>query len=92
MLNCRETSQLVSESHDRKLEFLEWLGMRLHLMICRNCQAFERQLRLLRQWLRRGEPDDVGPPLTEQARNRITDALRRSAAGEGSGTERGDPS
>jgi uncharacterized Fe-S cluster-containing radical SAM superfamily protein len=92
MLNCRETSQLVSESQDRKLGWAEWLGMRLHLMICRNCQAFERQLRLLRQWLSRGEPDDVGPPLTEQARNRISDALRESAAEEGTSTERGDPS
>jgi hypothetical protein len=92
MLNCRQASQLVSASQDRKLGFMEWLGMRLHLIICRNCQAFERQLHQLRRWLRRGESEDVGPPLSVKARKRIAEALRRNIADEGNASERGEPS
>jgi Putative zinc-finger len=85
MLNCREVSRLVSDSLDRKLGWSDWLGMRLHLMICENCRRFSRQLRVLRRILRRGadEPDafDALPGLSDRARGRIEQALRVEQSG-----------
>ncbi len=35
MLNCREVTQLASESLDRKLTWKEHIGLRFHLMMCK---------------------------------------------------------
>lgn len=48
MRSCRDVSQLLSESLERPLGFSERWSLRLHLMICRNCENFSRQLKLLR--------------------------------------------
>ena len=48
MRNCREVSQLVSESLERPLGFRDRWTLRLHLMMCRNCDNFSKQVKLLR--------------------------------------------
>lgn len=48
MLNCRETTQLVSESQDRPLNLKEKLQLRLHLWMCVGCRNFQRSVHLLR--------------------------------------------
>ncbi|HSH69569.1 MAG TPA: hypothetical protein VK997_06605 [Deferrisomatales bacterium] len=54
MLNCRETSQLVSKGMEAKLSLPERLGLALHLRMCDNCATYRRQLGQLREVLRRG--------------------------------------
>jgi hypothetical protein len=57
------------------------IGVRLHILMCRFCARYERQLLLIRETLRRTaltgtEPD--GPPdetLSSEARRRIEDSL-----------------
>lgn len=49
MLNCKENSELVSQALDRPLGLRERLAMRLHLMMCRGCRNFEKQLAFLRK-------------------------------------------
>lgn len=48
MLTCKQASKLVSQSLDRRLTWVEVLQLKLHLLICRACQQFNRQLHLLR--------------------------------------------
>jgi len=81
MLRCREVSKLVSESMERDLPLRQRLAIRLHLMMCRLCSAFARQLRLLRRAAREN-PERLGPDegapeakLPEAARQRIKAAL-----------------
>lgn len=47
MRRCREISLLVSRSQDEKLDFRNRLAMRLHLLVCRHCANFARQLGVL---------------------------------------------
>lgn len=87
MLSCREVSELVSQSLERKLPLRQRLSMQLHLSMCRLCSGFRRQLLLLRQAAsleaRRAErdpPPDDAPHLSDDARRRIQEALDRAAS------------
>jgi len=44
MLSCREVTELLSQAQERPLGFFEHAGVRLHLLICRGCTNFRRQL------------------------------------------------
>lgn len=45
MPSCKETAGLVSQSLDGKLPWLDRLGMRYHLLICKFCRRYEKQIR-----------------------------------------------
>ncbi len=49
MLSCKEISQLVSQSLDRPLPIGKRLAVRIHLMICKLCSRYQRQLHFLQQ-------------------------------------------
>ena len=48
LMNCKESTQLLSESEDRPLEAGERLKLKLHLLSCRGCRNFSKQLRFIR--------------------------------------------
>lgn len=81
MLSCKEVTQLISESMDISLPIGKRIGMRLHLLICRFCARYERQLLLIRETVRRiaamedanGSP--IGERLSEEAKERIRKSL-----------------
>ncbi|GAB4362270.1 MAG: hypothetical protein Kow00128_01880 [Deltaproteobacteria bacterium] len=81
ILSCRDVTRLISDSMDRSLPLRKRLGVRLHLMLCRFCSRYERQLRLIRDTVRRiaASPDDPPaiPPetLSPEARERIRKSL-----------------
>lgn len=49
MLNCKENSELLSQALDRPVTLHERLATRLHLMMCRSCRNFEKQLAFIRK-------------------------------------------
>ena len=53
MIDCREASRLISQQADRPLPFARRLQLRVHLLVCDACTHFSRQVRLLRQALKR---------------------------------------
>lgn len=75
MLTCKQTSVLVSLSYDRHLSWREWLGVRMHLMICSACASFKRQMDFLRVAVRRfvqkQVDDDEQVRLSAEALERI---------------------
>jgi Putative zinc-finger len=48
MLDCRQASQLISQSLDRPLTLRERLALKLHLIICEFCKRFSQQVQTLR--------------------------------------------
>ncbi|QLB15099.1 hypothetical protein A6B39_06345 [Mannheimia granulomatis] len=42
MLNCKETTELISLSCEQKLNFKQQLKLKIHLMICPRCRGFAR--------------------------------------------------
>lgn len=48
MLTCRPVSELVSQSLDRRLGWIERWRMSVHLKACAGCRNFQRQMSFLR--------------------------------------------
>ena len=73
----------MSESLERRLDLVEQLKLRLHLLVCAWCARYLKQITLLRQVVSQSEfasPDDnaEGLKLTDEARQRISETLRNS--------------
>ncbi len=81
MFRCKDVSQKVSLSMDVALPMHHRLAIRFHLLMCRYCARFRRQLMMLRTASR--QPDSDPPPtdptaatLSDATRKRIKKALR----------------
>ncbi len=48
MLDCKQASQLISQSLDRPLTLHERFALKLHLFICEFCRQFSRHMQTLR--------------------------------------------
>ncbi|SDH92734.1 Putative zinc-finger [Pseudomonas delhiensis] len=53
MLTCKELVALSSDLLDSQLGLREKLAVRRHLLLCRHCRRFIRQMRLTQATLRR---------------------------------------
>jgi len=84
MLSCKDATRLISQAMDTSLPIARRIRLRLHILICKGCTRFERQLLLIREILRR--PDAAwtlpemrtGETLSEEARERIRKSLRNA--------------
>lgn len=90
MPNCREMSRYASRSLDSPLPFAHRLGFGLHLLLCRFCRRYRRQL----LWLRRMAPkpldaDPKAPALSAEARLRLKQSLRDVKPEPGPRTDQG---
>ena len=50
---CRDVTRLVLEGEERSLPLHERLSVRLHMLICKACPRFERQVHFMRAALGR---------------------------------------
>ena len=75
---CREMVRILSQSMDHPLSLTMRIKKRLHFLICCWCQRYEEQLHYMRDTARQfsEHADEVpGPPLSEQARERMKGKL-----------------
>ena len=79
MLICKETSQLLSQSLDRKLTLRERFALQLHLTLCKFCKRFSQQLQIIRDSVKalvdEVEKDDT-IKISSAAKERITNSLQ----------------
>ena len=52
-LSCKEASRAVSQAQERSLSAFERWKLRMHLTVCDHCTRFERQIRFMREALRK---------------------------------------
>jgi predicted anti-sigma-YlaC factor YlaD len=50
---CDDTAQLLSESMDRTLPYWTRVQLQMHLVICKGCRQYRKQLWTIREALRR---------------------------------------
>ena len=77
--NCREASRLQSEALDKELSLVQRFGLALHLMICKWCRRYGKQVRFLRDAAHeRSEnlSEAVPQKLSVEARERIKKRLQ----------------
>lgn len=77
MLNCKEVSLLVVQSQEElPLRFSQKMSVGIHLLICRGCRAFKKQMTFLQHFIKHTDNDDfVDVKLPEQAKERIKQTL-----------------
>jgi predicted anti-sigma-YlaC factor YlaD len=81
-MSCRKVSALASASLDRSLTFQERFILRAHLLFCRACNEYSRQIRTIDAFLRKRlkEPDtfseESGDRLSDVRRTRILEKMR----------------
>jgi hypothetical protein len=83
MFNCKEVSRRVSESMDHRLPLYQRLLIRMHLLMCRYCARFRRQVMFIRELCRSHQLDerslDTTINLPTDARERIRQAVKSSS-------------
>ena len=78
MLSCKQASQLLSQSLDRRLSWRERMGLRLHLMVCDVCRRFGRQIAIMRRAIRlmvRRAEEDTQVRIPVDVKGRIAKAI-----------------
>ncbi len=81
MFNCKAVTQIVSESMDRVPPIHHQVFIRMHLLMCKYCARFSRQLLLIREVCRSeetmpGDSDDT-LVLPKEACERIKQSLQK---------------
>ncbi len=76
---CRQVSRLQSDLLDRPLSLPKRFGLRLHLLVCKWCRRYGKQIRFLRQAVHE-HPDELSQAtpqtLSPEARERLKNSLR----------------
>ena len=76
--NCKAASRLQSEALDRKLPLRQRFGLRAHLLLCKWCRRYGKQITFLRDTAHE-HPDKMAEPvpqrLSDEARERIKHRL-----------------
>jgi len=83
MLSCEQTSELLSRGLDQHLPFRQRMAVRIHVLMCRACTQYEKQLRFIRRATRRlsqgtEHGGQAATPLSPEARERIKNALKQN--------------
>ena len=77
--SCKQASRLQSESMDRPLTFFENFGLRIHLLLCKWCRRYGKQLKFLQNAAHQCEEHIEATPaqkLSPEARERIKQKLQ----------------
>lgn len=75
--NCREASRLQSDSMDCALTPLKIVGVRIHLLLCRWCRRYGKQIRFLRRAAHE-HPEAVAQAATQSLSTEAKERMRRS--------------
>ena len=75
---CRQVSRLQSDVLDRPLSLPKRFGLRLHLLVCKWCRRYGKQIRFLHEAVRE-HPDELSQTtprtLSPEARERFKKSL-----------------
>ena len=83
MFSCKNATQTASIALDRKLSWVEWCGMQMHLMMCGACRHVRRRMYFLRTAAQELNQPDAAllsvPPLSAAAHERLRRAIERDS-------------
>ena len=81
MFNCKKVTYMVSESLDRELPLVQRMGIRMHLLMCKFCSRFRKQMLALSKISKYLDIQEAqlepSVALSPEARSRINQALQQ---------------
>jgi hypothetical protein len=75
MLRCKEIMDLASDNLETSLPWPKRWEMKLHFLICKNCNRYVEQLRLIQKWASLMDSHAPHISLSDDARIRIQNRL-----------------
>ena len=85
MYNCKEVSEMVSDSMDRALPFYQRVLMRMHLLMCKYCTRCREHFETLRAASRyeelHGKELDDSHALSNDGKERLKEFLKNHLTG-----------
>ena len=78
LLNCKQASQIISQSLDNPLSWSDRMKLKFHLFICNACTRFNQQIRLIKNAVLRIKfetENDATIQLSLDAKARINKAV-----------------
>lgn len=78
MYSCSEVAKWIASDEYQSAGFLRKLGVRLHLLMCKNCSRYERQLKALAAALRK-RSCEIPPSQIDGVKARLIDLLARKS-------------
>ncbi len=83
MINCKEASQLASDVQERPLSLTEKFNAYIHLLMCKHCFNFNKQLKFMRKAAASANDKISMKPdagMNDNARERIRQQLNQKAS------------
>lgn len=77
MINCEESSKLISKKKDQALSFKEKIALKIHNLICSACALFETEVDLISDAVKRTELNI--PKLTDEKKAMIQEKINSDA-------------
>ncbi len=77
MIRCKEVATLISTDALQALDVWQRLSVRLHVMMCRHCRRFARQVALVGRMAREiahGYDAEVSPEFVERVTRTMADS------------------
>jgi len=78
MLTCKEISELASKSLDTSIPWLKCGEMKLHLMMCKTCHQYVKQIKFIQNAISGIDKHQEHIILSAEAKNRIQAKLNQS--------------
>lgn len=78
-MSCKEISKLATRALGSKLTWSEFLSMRMHLLMCRMCHGYSKELKKLVE-MARNRQLDIHAELSDEQKERILNEIRRCIA------------
>jgi predicted Fe-S protein YdhL (DUF1289 family) len=89
---CREHARTIDRALDARLSPGETFGLRLHLLYCRGCRRFRRQVTAIRAMSsQHGQSIRTGDAMPAEVRARLDASIRNAASADGGPTRGGEP-
>jgi len=78
MQNCQQIVDLVSQEIDRRLPWKVHLEIKMHLLMCKNCHRYAKQVKFMHSELSNIEQNLNAISLSTEAKERIQHSLQLS--------------
>src|SRR5438477_7046150 len=74
--SCKAATRLQSEGLDRKLPLRQRFGLRVHLLLCKWCRRYGKQITFLRSAAHEN-PDELAEPIPQKLSAEARDRIKR---------------
>jgi hypothetical protein len=82
MPTCRQVARIQSDALDQPLTSFKRFGLWLHLLVCKWCRRYGKQIRFLRH-AAHDHPDEVAESVPQKLSDEARERIKRSLQGQG---------